>query len=42
MRLSVFSYSFHRSFSSGQMDIFSYIKWCKEAGMSSSICGTGT
>lgn len=32
MRYSVCSYSFHRTFAAGKMDIFSYITWCKENG----------
>ena len=32
MDFSVISYSFHRTFAAGKMDIFSYITWCKENG----------
>ena len=32
MHYSVCSYSFHRTFDAGEMDIFSYISWCKENG----------
>ena len=32
MNYSVCSYSFHRTFDAGDMDIFSYITWCKEQG----------
>ncbi len=32
MRYSVCSYSFHRTFDAGEMDIFAYINWCKEFG----------
>lgn len=32
MRYSVCSYSFHRTFDAGEMDIFDYIDWCKEYG----------
>ena len=34
MQFSICSYSFHRDFASGAMDMFSYIAWCKETGMS--------
>lgn len=32
MQYSICSYSFHRTFSAGAMDIFSYIQWNKENG----------
>ena len=32
MQYSVCSYSFHRTFDAGEMDIFGYIDWCKENG----------
>jgi sugar phosphate isomerase/epimerase len=32
MQYSVCSYSFHRTFDDGEMDIFDYITWCKEHG----------
>jgi sugar phosphate isomerase/epimerase len=32
MRYSLCSYSLHRTFEAGQMDIFGYIDFCKEAG----------
>ena len=32
MHYSVCSYSFHRAFAAGSMDIFSYITWCQEQG----------
>jgi sugar phosphate isomerase/epimerase len=32
METSICSYSFHRSFASGAMDIFDYIQWCHETG----------
>ena len=32
MDYSVCSYSFHRTFDAGEMDIFSYIAWCKDQG----------
>lgn len=32
MRYSICSYSFHRSFTAGKMDIFSYIQWNKDNG----------
>ena len=32
MNYSVCSYSFHRTFDAGEMDIFDYITWCKEQG----------
>ena len=32
MDYSVCSYSFHRTFDAGEMDIFDYITWCKEQG----------
>ena len=32
MDYSVCSYSFHRTFDEGKMDIFGYIDWCKAAG----------
>ena len=32
MRYSLCSYSLHRTFDAGQMDIFGYIDFCKEAG----------
>lgn len=32
MQYSVCSYSFHRTFAAGEMDIFSYISWCKDHG----------
>ncbi len=32
MDTSICSYSFHRSFASGAMDIFDYIQWCHETG----------
>ena len=32
MQYSVCSYSFHRTFDAGEMDIFDYINWCKEHG----------
>jgi hypothetical protein len=33
MDFSVMSYSFHRTFERGEMDIFAYIAWCKEHGL---------
>ncbi|MBI1294665.1 TIM barrel protein [bacterium] len=32
METSICSYSFHRSFASGAMDIFDYIQWCRDTG----------
>jgi sugar phosphate isomerase/epimerase len=32
MQYSVCSYSFHRTFAAGKMDIFDYITWCKDKG----------
>ncbi|MCB0113205.1 MAG: TIM barrel protein [Caldilineaceae bacterium] len=32
METSICSYSFHRSFADGAMDIFDYIQWCHETG----------
>lgn len=32
MRYGICSYSFHRTFARGDMDIFSYITWCKHEG----------
>ena len=32
MRYSLCSYSLHRTFAAGEMDIFGYIRFCKEAG----------
>ena len=32
MRYGICSYSLRRTFERGDMDIFSYITWCKEAG----------
>jgi sugar phosphate isomerase/epimerase len=32
MQYSICSYALHRTFDAGKMDIFSYIRWCQEAG----------
>ncbi len=32
MEFSICSYSFHRTFAAGEMDIFEYITWCHENG----------
>ena len=32
MRYSVCSYSLHRTFTAGEMDIFGYISWCRDNG----------
>jgi hypothetical protein len=32
MRYSLCSYSLHRTFDAGQMDLFGYFRFCQEAG----------